>query len=195
MSPRSRTPGSPCDGVGQRGHLLRRRPAAPAQLTLEAPEVDLEQDVDLPPAPLPRTAQDLGQGHPVDRVHHRAEPGDGGRLVALQLADEVPPDGRRVDVELGGLAQQLLRPVLAEVVLPQPGEDAHVGDRPGLAHREQGHRPGVPPGRAGGVGDARPHRAQVLLEAGHVLILPRRWWAGTASLAVSRARRSRPAGR
>ena len=164
-------PGRSATSVGQRRHVGRGRRRRGRRARPPPPRSTWTQHLDRPARRPGRPGRGRATSDsPVDGVHDRAQPGHGGGLVALQLADEVP--AQRQVGELGRLADQLLGPVLAEVALPQRGERPDVVGRPRLAHREQRDRRRVAAGRPRGGVDPRPDRAQVLRQVGHVAIFP-----------------------
>ena len=153
-------------------------------------------EVDLDAAPRPggsallarpgraRAARDA----PVDGVHDRAEPGDGGGLVPLQLADEVPAQRR------GRPARPPCRAAPGPGSRRSPRCPSAASARTSSAGQvlltaSSAHRRRVAAGRPGGGVDPRPDRAQVLRQVGHAAIFP------AARRGLSRARRGRPAGR
>src|SRR5262249_42578321 len=78
------------------------------------------------------------------------------RLVALQVADEVPREVRQVGDE-GRLSTELLPVALAEVPVARDVGVAHGEHRLALAHGDEAHRTGGAPGCSLGVGDAGTH--------------------------------------
>ena len=122
-------------------------------------EAHLEQHVDGPGllvrTPVERTDQ-LGA---VDRLDHVGVRRHGGGLVALEAADEVPP---QVEVgAVGRLGLRLLVTVLADVGHPELGEQPHVGGREELRHRDQRDVRGVAAGARRGGLDAAAYGVQV----------------------------------
>ena len=132
-----------------------------AELGGLAGEIDLDQDLRLPPAfgrPLVEAAQQVERIDGVDGVERPA--GLAG-LVRLQVANQVPAEigvlhGQRLD-----LGQRFLDPVLAEVAVAgiDGGADGVHAER--LRDGDEPDRVRGPAVRLGSAGDALPHRREV----------------------------------
>ena len=90
---------------------------------------------------------------PVDGLHDVGVRRDGGRLVALQPADEVPAQAEVG--ALGGLGLGLLVAVLPHVGDAEVGQQPHVGGGEELGDDDQAHVVGVAAGAGAGAGDPR----------------------------------------
>jgi hypothetical protein len=97
----------------------------------------------------PRDALAVERVHPLEALGHRA------RLVALQLADEVP--GERQSLQGLDLRLALADVVLAEFALAGRRGRRDRRQRLLLAHRQQPHRRRIAPGLPGRGFDARQH--------------------------------------
>ena len=95
------------------------------------------------------------QSHPVDRVDHVGIAGDRGRLVGLQLADEMPAKTTDTRLAAGScLRGGFLVTVLAHVAHSELGQQPDITGRERLGDRHDGHLAGVAPGALAGRGDA-----------------------------------------
>ena len=183
-SARAAAAGGARDRVGQRRARRRppRRPRAAARPP--GPPRSTWSSTSTGRAASPgRPGRGRRPGTPVHGVHHRAEPGDRGGLVALQLADEVP--AQRQVGERRRLADSSWARFSPKSGCPSAARPAR--PRPARSCSPRAARPRrVPPGRRGG-GAIRSRTARRFSSAEVGRQPPR--------ARLSRARRGRPAGR
>ena len=130
-------------------------------------QADLEQHVDLVRARVRAAARRADELGAVDRLDDVGVRRDGGRLVALETADEVPGE---VEVgALGGLGLGLLVAVLPHVGDAEVGEQPHVAGGEELGDHHQADVVGRAPGVGARAGDPSPDG----LEVGGELVAPR----------------------
>ena len=148
------------DGQPEPGQLVAERRGGVGRATTLlglAGEVDLDQDG----RPRRVAGEHGSELRAVDGLPAHDPRGERAHLVALERTEEVPPRGRSVARELGGLGQQLLGPVLPQV--DEPGRERGVEARGGngLRRRHEADATGIPPRPSGGGGDAGAHRFDV----------------------------------
>ncbi len=156
MTPPSSRPSSAATASARAGTWSRGAPPRPGSSAVQA---DLDQAGQGPLLTAGRGAQRPDQPEPVHGVDDVRVADHAGRLVGLQLADEVPGELAQVSA-LRGLGGRLLVAVLPEVPL---AELARAAGRPtpgGLGDGDQGELRRVAPGRGARRGDPGPDPVQ-----------------------------------
>ena len=169
-----------------------------AELGGLAGEIDLDQDLRLPPAFGRRLVEAAQQVERIDGVDGVERPPGLAGLVRLQVADQVPAEigvlhGQRLD-----LGQRFLDPVLAEVAVAgvDGGADGVHAER--LRDGDEPDRVRGPAVGLGSAGDALPHRREVGGDArrgGCLCHVGSGVTSATGSGTPSPARRTDPSGR
>lgn len=96
-----------------------------------------------------------------------------GRLVRLQLADQMKHDAIMVGAQRGPFVLRLLHPIFAEMTLARVEQRADRGSIMRFGHRNQHDAADVPPDAPRRIGHRRPHRCQIIRCLAHAVLSPR----------------------